>query len=271
MEKTFGTKLGGEVVARSEMKKKSVIGLLLLLLVFSQKAEAQWSSSFEVMPKLTYAKFVGKGVVPASYKLNKLTPSISFGGYLNRRITKNKEVFFGFNYHFNNYRSVYMRDYTADKPWYYKSKSISGTAFFEPQIGFRFSNFKLFKTNNNFIKIGLAYNRLINPHTLFLSINTFENFDGGLDTVYVSKMGTPIKANKFSLILEYGKNYKLGRRDRLILDVGLSLRLSEADSRVRNEMIIDNKKYEFTFLRSSSHIGVSFRMTYVGRRKTDQV
>lgn len=238
------------------------IGIITLASNFSN---AQWSVSFEVMPKLTYAKFVGNGVAPASYKLNMFTPGISLGATINRQITKNKELFFGFNYHFNNYRAVYMRDYTVDKRWYYKTRSISGTEFLEPQIGFRFSNFSLFKTKNNYMRIGLAYRYLNYPNILFKFVTIDENLNGGLDTFQHNREIIDNNAFRFSLIFEYGKNYKLGRKDRLLLDVGLSVRLSEADSRVRNEMIIANKKYEFTYLRNSSHIGLSLRMTYLGR------
>ncbi len=251
--------------------KKNFFSILITIVIITLSynlSNAQWSVSFEVMPKLTCAKFVGYDVVPAIFKLNKFTPSVSFGAYLNRQITKNKEVFFGFNYHINNYRSFYYwSDYTADKPWYYKTKSISGTEFHEPQIGFRYSNFNLFKMKNNYLRIGLAYRYLDNLDVLIKTGTIYENSNGGLDTIQLNKLILDNNAFRFSLILEYGKNYKLGRRDRLLLDVGLSVRLSEADSRVRNEMIIANKKYEFTFLRNSSHIGLSLRMTYNRRQK----
>jgi hypothetical protein len=228
-----------------------------IILVVNRPVFSQNSFSLEITPKLTYARFVNGGNVPAGFHLQPLTPNVSSGAYF-EHLSGKHSLAIGFNYHINRYKSTYRLDYKSENnsP---NLTSVFQSSYFEPQIAYTFQGFK---TKGIYIRTSLGYT-YTNPNSIVISstftgINPFEN----IDTVKIVKTYRDNKAFRIKLMFEIGKRYSYKKIYKF--DIGLKIRLSHpeigVDYLIKNE---SDKLYNFAVLNNSSFIGINIRFGYL--------
>ena len=234
------------------MKNKIKI-LIFWFCVIGSNTQAQSGFVIDIIPNGTYTRLLPNGLVPAGFSVKTLTPSIALGLGYSQRFTSHLSASLSIYYEFNNHSS---RLYTDYPPLMRREKTlaqITGKSGELPLLLFTYKGFNKKKLNNAYARVGFSY-KYLNPSFMKVVSRYYKQ----QDTIIWLRTYNSRPASRIAMHFEVGKVYSLAKR--INLDIGIRIKLGQADQEVAHEILIYRKNYNFTTLLSPSYIGICCRL-----------
>jgi hypothetical protein len=225
---------------------------------------AQRGFSLQVIPKSTSTKLL-EGTAPAGFKHQRFNPALSIAGYYYLHVNSEFKVFFGGIYNINTYTRRMKVDYNVDSIDFAMSSSSTTISYFQPVVGFVYSQSKWQKKIS--VNIGLNY-KYTNSIGLIqkAKLGYYDIFTKEDSFFYKTRITEPTVSNK-RIGFQVGLDYKLLKYKSLIMEIGLLYFWSEPSTKVTEIIEMKDKIYKHSYLLKNSFLGLNLQLRYEKEKK----